>query len=95
VSNNKVTWNVNITKVVNNEAFIGAEKYATVETNNLKDGSGMFYVSNLSEFSSDLSSLENGTYMFWGANKLETFVCDMPHLTKGTSMFSNSKYAGP
>lgn len=87
-------WNPNITKVVNNEAFIGSEKYATVETSKLKDGSGMFYSSNLSEFSSDLSSLENGTYMFWGTNKLETFVCDMPHLTKGNSMFENSGVNG-
>lgn len=81
-------WNSNITKVVNNEAFIGSTKYATVETNKLKDGTGMFYVSNLSEFSSDLSSLENGTYMFWGS-QLESMVEDMPKLSDGGAMFSS------
>lgn len=82
-------WNPNITKVVNNDAFIGTEKYATVETNNLKDGTGMFYVSNLSEFSSDLSSLENGKYMFYDT-KLKSIVVDMPKLTEAYSMFDSA-----
>lgn len=82
-------WNPNITKVVNNEAFIGSTKYATVETNNLKDGTGMFYVSNLSEFSSDLSSLENGKYMFYDT-KVKSIVEDMPKLTEAYSMFDSA-----
>ena len=51
-------WNRSVTKVINNEAF-NAEgaKIASVETSKLKDGSYMFYDTDLSEFSSDLSSL--------------------------------------
>lgn len=81
-------WNTNATKVVNNEAFNAAgEKIATVETSKIKDGTSMFYHTNLSEFTSDLSSLTNGYCMF-NDTDIESFVCDLSSVTKGDSMFA-------
>ena len=81
-------WNTNITKVVNNEAFIGDEKYATIETNKIKDGSYMFYSASLSEYDSDLDSLTDGTWMFASCDNT-TFIGDLSSLTEGYGMFDN------
>lgn len=82
-------WNANVTKVVNNEAFIGDTKYATIETNKIKDGSEMFYHTSLSEFDSDLDSLTAGDWMFADSD-IESFTCDLSSLTNGNGMFSNN-----
>ena len=82
-------WNANVTKVVNNEAFIGDTKYATIETNKIKDGSEMFYHTSLSEFDSDLDSLTAGDWMFANSD-IESFTCDLSSLTNGNGMFSNN-----
>lgn len=79
-------WNATVTKLVNNEAFAGDTKIATVETSKIKDGSFMFYHTNLSEYSSDLSSLETGKYMF-EASLIKTFCHDLSSLTEGGAMF--------
>ena len=81
-------WNENVTKLVNNEAFAGDTKIATVETSKIKDGTFMFYNVELSEFSSDLDSLTDGDYMFLETS-LETFCNDMSSLTSGYHMFSS------
>ena len=48
----------------------------------------MFYCSNLSEFSSDLPSLTNGSGMFAGCPNLTSFNADLPSLTDGWGMFT-------
>ena len=82
-------WNSSVTKVINNEAF-NAEgaKIASVETSKLKDGSYMFYSTQLTEFSSDLSSLTDGNYMF-NMSDIKEFVGDLSLLTDGSNMFSS------
>lgn len=90
------TWNYEITKVKDNKAYIGDTLYANIQTENLKEGYYMFgYISALDEFSSDLSSLENGTYMFTGCLNLSTFSNDsngspmnLTSLTVAEGMFS-------
>ena len=46
------------------------------------------YCSNLTSFSSDLSSLTNGTTMFCDCSNLTSFSSDLSSLTNGTDMFS-------
>ena len=51
-------------------------------------GNSMFeYCSNLTTFTSDLSSLTDGNSMFWGCNNLTTFTSDLSSLTRGGFMF--------
>ena len=45
---------------------------------------------NLISFTSDLSSLTNGSYMFWGCENLSSFNCaNLSSLTDGSSMFTS------
>ena len=85
-------WNDDITKVEDNKAYVGDTFYANIQTERIKDGSGMFEserrVSNLTSFTSDLSSLTNGDAMFYNSN-LTTFTSDLSSLTNGDAMFSN------
>ena len=81
-------WNATVTKLVNNEAFAGDTKIATVETSKIKDGTYMFYNVELSEYSSNLDSLTSAHYMFYETS-LETFCNDMSSLTSGYQMFSS------
>lgn len=89
-------WNMSITKIVDNKAYIDDTLYANIQTEKLKEGYYMFgYSSALDEFSSDLSSLENGEYMFSGCTNLTTFASDsngspmnLSSLTNGSGMFS-------
>ena len=51
------------------------------------DGDGLFYdCSNLTTFTSDLSSLTNGDWMFCDCRSLTTFTSDLSSLTNGSSM---------
>ena len=55
---------------------------------------GMFHMcTNLTSFSSDLSSLTNGYGMFYGCN-LKTFNADLSSLTNGFSMFAYNSVFG-
>ena len=57
----------------------------------LTNGDSMFYsCSNLTSFSSDLSSLTDGRFMFYGSG-LESFSSDLSSLTNGRQMFECSK----
>ena len=76
-----------VTKVVDNKAFNGTEFYANVQTSKLMDGDFMFYNTDLSQFSSDLSSLVNGAYMFSNCRNLTNFENDLPSLITGEYMF--------
>lgn len=83
-------WNTNVVKVVSNEAFnADGEKIATIETDKLKNGTGMFYNVNISEFASDMPLLENGRSMFAGSD-LTQFVGDLPSLTLASTMFDRA-----
>lgn len=42
---------------------------------------------NLTTFIGDLSSLEDGGWMFYGCTSLETFIGDLSSLSRGSSMF--------
>lgn len=90
-SNGTRPWNANAIKVVNNEAFnANGEKIGTIETSKIKNGTAMFYQSNLSEYESDLSSLTIGTWMF-STSKVEEFIGDISSLTQGDDMFAYIK----
>lgn len=53
---------------------------------------GMFaYCTNLTTFTSDLSSLTKGCYMFFDCENLTTFTSDLSSLTDGGGMFSSCK----
>ena len=49
------------------------------------------HCSNLTTFTSDLSSLTNGIWMFHGCSNLTTFTSDLSSLTNGNSMFRGCK----
>ena len=95
--NGSRAWNSSITKVENNKAYTAdIDSYgnlsnlalcANIQTEKIKDGSAMFYCSALASFSSDLSSLTNGYYMFVWCSNLTTFSSDLPKLTDGYEMF--------
>lgn len=58
--------------------------------NNGNYNGGMFHqCSNLTSFTSDLSSLTDGRYMFANCDNLTSFTPDLPSLTNGNSMFAN------
>ena len=59
-----------------------------VDLPKLENGNNMFYLSKLSEFHSDLSSLTNGESMFFYCNKLTQFNADLPKLENGKWMFT-------
>lgn len=87
---NKSAWNESITKVEDNKAYVGNTFVANVQTDRIKDGTYMFdSCRDLILFSADLSSLTNGTYMFYRCDSLDfvTFTSDLPSLTNGERMF--------
>ena len=51
--------------------------------------------SNLITFTSDLSSLTIGTYMFWGCANLTSFTSDLSSLVDGEDMFRSCKLDAP
>ena len=54
----------------------------------LESGNSMFYeCSNLTNFTSDLSSITNGNSMFYNCSNLTTFNSDLSSLTNGYGMF--------
>ena len=59
-----------------------------VDLPKLENGDSMFYLSKLSEFHSDLSSLTNGERMFFYCNKLTQFNTDLSELENGKWMFT-------
>ncbi len=77
-----------VTTVKNNEAFqADGTKYATIETNKIKKGNGLFYdCTDLTSFDSDLSSLTEGKSMFYNTN-LSEWCQDLPILKNGSFMF--------
>ena len=82
-------WNRKITKVENNKAYVGDNLYANIQTEKIKDGDSMFQnCSYLTSFTSDLSSLDNGNYMF-GRSSIISFESDLSSLKTGDYMFTN------
>ena len=97
---NNSAWNSNIVKVEDNKAYTGEidyygnltnlALYANIQTENIKNGEDMFrYCSNLTTFTSDLSSLTNGYQMFSSCSNLKPFNSDLSSLTNGGEMFSS------
>ena len=86
-SSDKIAWNKDITKVEDNKAYMGDTFYCNIQTENIKDGNHMFSeCTNLTTFTSDLSSLTDGDNMFLNCN-LTTFTSDLSSLTNGLCMF--------
>ena len=79
----------NAAQVINNEVLDTDGNHLMYwQTDGLTDGTGMFqYCTNLTTFSSDLSSLTNGYEMFVGCFQLTSFSSDLPSLTDGDFMF--------
>ena len=78
-------------KVIDNEV-LGADDTHLMywQTDGLTDGWGMFYdCSNLTTFTSDLSSLTIGRFMFNYCTKLTSFSSDLSSMTNGGGMFYN------
>lgn len=61
----------------------------TSDLPSLTNSVGMFCMTNLTSFSSDLSSLINGNAMFQDSINLTTFNSDLSSLTNGEGMFYN------
>ena len=98
--NGNSSWNSYITKVEDNKAYekqgiLSTEKfYANIQTEKIKDGTGMFNGTAMTIFNSDLSSLENGTRMFVNGglsafDGLRSFNVELPSLINGYEMFRN------
>lgn len=47
---------------------------------------------NISNFSSELPNLVNGSYMFFSSNRFLNFSVDLPNLKYGTGMFTVAKF---
>ena len=88
-----IPLNKNIKSVENNKAYLDDEKtqYINIETERIKMAHGMFYSTTLSSFSSDLSSLEDSTWMFDSSTIKEWIDVDMPNLKTANGMFGNSQ----
>ena len=82
-------WDYSITKVEDNKAYTSSGFYANVQTEKIKGGDSMFDgCSQLTSFSSDLSSLTYSGGMFYNCNNLTSFKGDLSSLTNGQAMFS-------
>ena len=82
-------WNINITKVENNKAYVNETLYGNIQTDKIKNGQAMFRAGRkLTSFDSDLSNLTSGKYMFTFCNNLQSFVSDLTNLKDGDSMFA-------
>ena len=71
------------------------KKFTITDSSNLVNGRGIFAHANLESFTSNLSSLTEGTYMFIYCDNLNTFSSDLSSLTDGRYMFyscENLKY---
>ncbi len=86
-ASSNAAWNYSITKVKDNKAYVGDDLYGNIQTEMIKNGDRMFYSSQLSQFSSDLSSLTDGFYMFSCCSNLTSFSSDLSSLTNGEKMF--------
>ena len=78
-----------ITKVENNIVYRYDTKVANIKTNELVNGSSMFFGSALTSFSGDLSSLVNGDGMF-NNSSLTSFSGDLSSLVNGNAMFKET-----
>ena len=78
-----------ITKVIDEKAYEGDTFLKNIQTSRVKDGTYMFYATNLSEFDSDISSLENAMYMFLGT-QIKFFELKSHVLTNANYMFRES-----
>ena len=84
VNNNGLT----ITKVEDDKAYNSDEFVCNMQTEKIKRGYSAFYqFSNLTTFTSDLSSLTDGERMFMYCENLTTFTGDLSSLTNGERMF--------
>ena len=84
-----IAWDYSITKVEDNKAYTSSGFYANVQTEKIKGGDSMFDgCSQLTSFSSDLSSLTYSSGMFYNCNNLTSFKGNLSSLTNGNSMFS-------
>jgi hypothetical protein len=89
ISSTQSTTIQSAVKVIDNEVLgTNNEHIMYWQTDGLTDGLGMFFAcSNLTTFSSDLSSLTNGEGMFANCSNLSTFSSDLSSLTNGEGMF--------
>ena len=97
-ASNGSCWNKDINLVRDNKAYTGdVDSFygtvsnlafvANIQTEKIVDGSCMFYLTDLAEFDSDLSSLSNGSDMF-GGSKISYFnIASLSSLTNGKNMF--------
>ena len=78
-------------KVVDNEVLGANDEHIMYwQTDGLTDGYKMFNnCTNLTSFSSDLSSLTDGEGMFKDCSNLTSFTSDLSSLTNGSQMFYN------
>ena len=76
-------------KVIDNEVLgTNDENIMYWQSNGLTDGKEMFIIcTNLTSFSSDLSSLADGEAMFCECTNLTSFTSDLSSLTNGNMMF--------
>ena len=91
ISSTQSTTIKSAVKVIDNEV-LGADDTHLMywQTDGLTYGKEMFnYSENLTWFFSDLSSLTDGSHMFYTAN-LSEFVSDLSSLTNGNRMFAGS-----
>ena len=79
-------------KVIDNEVLGANDGHIMyLQTDGLTTGNNMFAgCSQLTSFSSDLSSLTNSINMFAGCTNLDSFTADLSSLTKGNGMFTSS-----
>ena len=88
-----IAWNNEITKVEDNKAYVGDTFYANIQTEKIKDGGYMFIdCTNLTTFTSDLSSLTNGEGMFWQCSNLSSFTSDSSGSTMDLSSLTNGEF---
>ena len=80
-----------VTKEVDNKAYIGDEFYANIQTDMIEDGQHIFAgrPSQLASFSSDLKSLKKGNCLFDGCSLL-TSAPETPALQDGFYMFEGT-----
>ena len=92
ISSTQSTTIKSAVKVIDNEVLGENDEHIMYwQTDGLTDGNSMFYFSNLESFTSDLSSLTNGSLMF-SCSKLSTFECNnLSNLTDGRWMLQGTK----
>ena len=89
ISSTQTTTLKSAVKVIDNEVLGANDEHIMYwQSDGLTNGNGMFIMcSNLTSFSSDLSSLTDGNGMFVMCSNLTSFSSDLSSLTDGLVMF--------